>query len=231
VSLLLQITGQRNWDDWTTLVNALNNANPECIVQGDARGADLMSRKWAEINGVNHIDMPANWELYGKSAGPIRNREMLRYTLRMSPAYDQCYVMAFIDEARYGPSKGTADMIRASEQAGLNVVRVSTKQQCTVHNLKHERIQKGDVYIGRAASAPSKSILGHTGYWGNPFVLGPNEPRGSSITKYIEYVHKRIDEDPEFRKRLEMLKGKRIFCFCHPQPCHGHVLADIVNSL
>ena len=28
---------------------------------------------------------------------------------------------------------------------------------------------------------------------------------------------------------LAELKGKRLGCFCHPQPCHGDVLAELAD--
>lgn len=48
------------------------------IVQGGARGVDAQAADWARRNGVRVEEHPANWELHGKSAGPIRNREMAR---------------------------------------------------------------------------------------------------------------------------------------------------------
>ncbi len=51
----------------------------------------------------------AKWETYGKAAGPIRNREML---LNL-PAL----VVAFPG------GKGTADMVRQAERAGIPVRR------------------------------------------------------------------------------------------------------------
>lgn len=47
------------------------------IIQGEAQGADTWSKKWAEMNNIQTIDFPANWDEYGKKAGFIRNKQML----------------------------------------------------------------------------------------------------------------------------------------------------------
>lgn len=47
------------------------------VIQGEAQGADSWAKKWAEMNNVQTIDFPANWDEYGKKAGYIRNKQML----------------------------------------------------------------------------------------------------------------------------------------------------------
>ena len=90
-----------------------------------------------------------------------------------------------------------------------------------VVNMKYEEY---DVYIGRAGR-------GQDGYFGNPFVLQVGEPRGSSLEKYRVYFHERLNSDPEFRKRVNELKGKTLGCFCKPYPCHGDIIAEYLNLL
>lgn len=48
------------------------------IVHGGAEGADSLSGKWADINNVAVTEYKADWIAYGKSAGRIRNIEMLK---------------------------------------------------------------------------------------------------------------------------------------------------------
>jgi hypothetical protein len=88
-----------------------------------------------------------------------------------------------------------------------------------VVNMKYEDF---DVYIGRAGR-------GQDGYFGNPFVLQVGEPRGSSLEKYRVHFHERLKTDPEFRKRINELKGKTLGCFCKPYPCHGDIIAEYLN--
>jgi hypothetical protein len=85
------------------------------------------------------------------------------------------------------------------------------------------RKEEYDVYIGRAGH-------GQDGYFGNPFPLRPNESRGSTLEKYREYFYNRLKKDPEFLKRVLELKGERLGCFCKPQPCHGDIIAEWLDT-
>jgi len=81
-----------------------------------------------------------------------------------------------------------------------------------------------DVYIGRAGR-------GEDGYFGNPFRLRYNEPRGATIEKFKKYFYDRLKTDPEFRRRVEALKGLTLGCFCKPDACHGDVIAEYLDIL
>ena len=54
----------------------------------------------------------AYWDEYGKSAGPIRNRQMLNYALGA-----EAIVVAFWD----GKSRGTANMINIAKRSNAEV--------------------------------------------------------------------------------------------------------------
>lgn len=71
-----------------------------------------------------------------------------------------------------------------------------------------------DVYIGR----PSK--------WGNPFVIGVDGSRNECIAKFRRY----ITTDSELLSCIMELDGKILGCHCHPLPCHGDVLVDMVEQ-
>lgn len=49
------------------------------VVCGEAAGADTYGKKWAYHNKIPVKSFPADWETYGKGAGPIRNRQMAEY--------------------------------------------------------------------------------------------------------------------------------------------------------
>lgn len=49
------------------------------VVCGMAKGADQLGGKWAYQNKIPVKCFPANWDLHGKAAGPIRNLEMGEY--------------------------------------------------------------------------------------------------------------------------------------------------------
>ena len=79
----------------------------------------------------------------------------------------------------------------------------------------HCRRESYDVYIGR----PS--------IFGNPFKIGPGGTRAEVIEKYRAWVLEKPALVEEIRWQL---RGKRLGCYCAPQPCHGDVLAEIADS-
>ena len=78
----------------------------------------------------------------------------------------------------------------------------------------HCKKSKYDVYIGR----PSK--------WGNPFAIGKDGTREEVIQKYRAWLLTR----PELMNSIHELKDKILACWCHPQACHGDVLAELANK-
>lgn len=79
-----------------------------------------------------------------------------------------------------------------------------------------------DVYIGRGNEV-------RDGYFGNPYPVA-DFGRDHCIKLYSQYFHKRLEEDPEFKSRVLELKNKTLGCFCVPQRCHGHVIAEYLDN-
>ncbi len=46
------------------------------VVSGTAQGADRHGEDWATLNGIPVSRFPAQWQLYGRSAGHRRNKVM-----------------------------------------------------------------------------------------------------------------------------------------------------------
>lgn len=59
--------------------------------------------------------------------------------------------------------------------------------------------------------------------WGNPFVLPDDGDRDRVIESYAEHY---LPNKPSLLGHIEGLKGKVLGCWCHPEPCHGDVLAE-----
>lgn len=49
------------------------------VVSGHAEGADKLGELWARTNKIPCKVFPAEWDLYGRAAGPIRNGQMKDY--------------------------------------------------------------------------------------------------------------------------------------------------------
>lgn len=49
------------------------------VVSGTAKGIDSLGEAWAKKNKIPIKQFPANWDLHGKMAGYLRNKEMVEY--------------------------------------------------------------------------------------------------------------------------------------------------------
>lgn len=83
------------------------------LIHGRARGVDTWAAEWALDNGINLEGYKADWDAYGKSAGPIRNSLMLK---EGKPDL----VVAFPSDR----SIGTWDMVRKARKAGVETIVV-----------------------------------------------------------------------------------------------------------
>lgn len=75
------IAGSRNIDDYLLVTQAMQRCGYDVteVVCGMATGIDRLGEQWAVANNIPVKEMPANWTIHGKAAGPIRNKEMAKY--------------------------------------------------------------------------------------------------------------------------------------------------------
>ena len=101
------IAGGRDFNNYQLLEGTMKSLNLDIdtIVCGCAKGADSLGRDWARNHQIPVVEFPAEWEFYGRAAGPIRNRKMGDYA---------DYLVAFWD----GQSHGTKDMIEYMKSLG-----------------------------------------------------------------------------------------------------------------
>lgn len=104
------IAGSRNIADYEMLLEAVKASGfiLSEIVSGHACGVDALGERYAKENNLPLKIFPAEWDLYGKSAGPRRNRLMAEYA--------QALIAIQMDNSR-----GTENMIREARGAGLKV--------------------------------------------------------------------------------------------------------------
>ena len=110
------VCGTRDFNDkpllQKTLDSVLNGMQSVEIVSGGCRGADTYGEEYARSRKISVKRFPADWDKYGRAAGPIRNRQMLEYATA-----ENATVIAFWD----GKSKGTMNMIQTAQKQGANV--------------------------------------------------------------------------------------------------------------
>lgn len=111
------ICGSRDFNDYSLLKNCMDDLitvyNDDIeIVSGCARGADTLGERYAKENNIPVKRFPAEWDNYGRSAGPIRNKQMIDYA-----NLNKGICVAFWD----GKSHGTRFSIDYAKEVGLPV--------------------------------------------------------------------------------------------------------------
>lgn len=106
------IAGSRNWTDFPRLCRVCDALHAQApftqVISGTAAGADQLGEQWAKSRNIPIVQMPANWDTYGKSAGYHRNEAMAKVADRL---------VAFWD----GQSRGTGHMITLARKYNLVV--------------------------------------------------------------------------------------------------------------
>lgn len=112
------VTGSREWSDPNAARKLISDrlyrlvietGEYPVIVHGAARGADRFAEQEAQKAGLLVEAHPADWERHGKSAGFIRNAEMINLGADL--------VLAFWN----GKSNGTKHTVELAEKAGIPV--------------------------------------------------------------------------------------------------------------
>ena len=112
----LLVCGDRNWTNKDLIKLWIQELKPHIIIHGAAKGADKLAGEIANELGITVSEFPADWNKFGKSAGPIRNLQMLS-----EGKPDR--VLAFHNHINN--SKGTKHMLGAAERAGLICTLIS----------------------------------------------------------------------------------------------------------
>lgn len=116
MSKCILVCGGRKYDNHEMVDDILREINGRktisVLIEGGATGADTLAREWAEDNVVPCLTVPADWDRYGNSAGPIRNAHMLKIIGLPD------LVVAFPGQT------GTADMVKKAHQLGVVVFEV-----------------------------------------------------------------------------------------------------------
>jgi len=73
------IAGGRNYQLTPKDYARLDSLGITEVVSGGAKGADQCGEYYGRIRGIKVTVFPADWKQYGRSAGPIRNRQMAQY--------------------------------------------------------------------------------------------------------------------------------------------------------
>jgi len=100
------------------------------------------------------------------------------------------------------------------------------------NNLKEWLENSNNVYIGRAGVVfinkerfPKKASI-----FANPYKIDKNTSRKEVLEKYKKYIIEKILNDKFLYLELLKLRGKNLGCWCHPEPCHGDILLELIEK-
>lgn len=107
------IAGSRTITDPSILIAAIVESGYEIteVVSGGAQGVDRLGEEWARTHEIPIVRFPPDWTKHGRSAGPIRNNQMVSYV-----GFDGA-LLALWD----GQSSGTAHIINSAKREGRKV--------------------------------------------------------------------------------------------------------------
>lgn len=114
--LKVLVCGDRNWTNRDSIAKRLRQLPRHTeVIHGGARGADMIAGDEAFKLGLTVHVFPADWDKYGRAAGPIRNQIMI----------DQKPNLVIAFHSNIKNSRGTADTIRRAKAADIPVYIVT----------------------------------------------------------------------------------------------------------
>ena len=104
------IAGGRDITDYDLVLEAIEQSRfqIDVVVSGGASGVDSLGERFAEESDLDLTIFRADWQTYGRAAGPIRNRKMAENADALIAVWD-------------GKSRGTKNMIETATKLGLHV--------------------------------------------------------------------------------------------------------------
>jgi hypothetical protein len=81
------------------------------------------------------------------------------------------------------------------------------------------------VYIGRGARGYPAGVWANTAEIVSPRLRHDRKARLRAVAAYARW----LSHQEELFARIPELRGMVLGCWCHPLPCHGHLLAVLAN--
>jgi len=104
------IAGSRTITDYALVEQAIMESGFEIteVVSGGANGVDALAIRYAVQHNIPYVILYASWAKHGKSAGPIRNKEMAEYAEALILVWD-------------GKSRGSSNMLNIAKKLKLKI--------------------------------------------------------------------------------------------------------------
>ncbi len=88
-----------------------------------------------------------------------------------------------------------------------------------------------NVYVGRAGVVFVDGVRfpPTASPFANPFKIGKDGTRDDVLRKFRDYMTGRLESSPALIAELLTLRDKHLGCWCAPEPCHGHILLELID--
>ena|SRR5271156_3821389 len=107
------VTGGRHFDETAYIFAVLDAHHVEVLIHGDCpTGLDHWADEWAKARQIPVRKFPADWDKFGRAAGPIRNQQMV-------DSGEMDYLLMFPGGRR------TYDMYDKAQKAGIPIRHLS----------------------------------------------------------------------------------------------------------
>jgi hypothetical protein len=101
-------------------------------------------------------------------------------------------------------------------------IRVANLRKLGYDSLEEWLQDPSHIYIGRNMTAYVKGAK--KSKWANPFPV-KQYSREECLQMYEKYIR-----NSDLYNQLEELRGKKLGCWCKPEPCHGDVLIKLSSE-
>lgn len=120
--MIYLVSGSREFADLELVKSTLGKmiTHEDSLVHGGARGVDRTCANVAAGVNAAVVEVPAEWDHYGKQAGIVRNLEMITHVNTRMKEGEKAQVLIFWD----GQSRGTKHFIEAVKKTKLPVIQI-----------------------------------------------------------------------------------------------------------
>ena len=88
--------------------------------------------------------------------------------------------------------------------------------------------RKGVVFILNTDTGNKERFPKKDSIWANPFSV-KKYGREGCLEKYKDYIEHKIRTEPTIYD-LNLLKNKKLGCWCKPEKCHGDILIELMRD-
>jgi Domain of unknown function (DUF4326) len=132
-----------------------------------------------------------------------------------------------IRELREEVRKAKSFVAQGWTQDQLDRKTRALNRECVVASMREIDGRRRDDALLAWAEAENRLVrIDRQTEWGNPFEMPDDGDREEVVGKYSKFY---LPHKNGLLLKMPSLRGKVLVCWCHPQECHGHIIAEIVN--